>query len=96
MALAGTFAERGSSTKQRALLEQLDLFKSAMFDLEGCFKDMKGTGFFAPDVKKPTGPEKKKRALAAWSSGKEAISNYISIFNLGLMREANPIVIDGF
>ena len=36
--MSGTFAERGSSPKQRALLEQVALLKTAMSDLEGCVK----------------------------------------------------------
>ena len=34
--LAGSFAERGSSPKQKALLEQLAAFETAMTQLEGC------------------------------------------------------------
>ena len=89
--LAGTFAERGSSQKQRDLLDQLDNFKSAMFKMENCFKDMKGEGFFAADIKKPTGNDKKKQALEAWGAGTKALDAYVDIFNLGLMREVNTI-----
>lgn len=89
--LAGTFAERGSSEKQRKLLDQLDLFKGAMFKMENCFKDMKGEGLFAADIKKPTGSAKKKQALEAWDAGNKALNEYVDIFNLGLMREVNPI-----
>lgn len=55
---SGSFAERGSSAKQRALLEAKDEFVSAMSELEGCIKDRKGEGFFAPDIKMPTGSER--------------------------------------
>lgn len=89
--MSGTFAERGTSEKQRQLAEQLDKFKKAMFRMENCFKDMKEGGFFSATSKKYTGSEKKKQALQAWKEGKEALSEYIDIFNLGLMREVNPI-----
>ena len=32
-----------------------------MKSLEGCVKDMKGEGFFAADIKMPTGADKKKQ-----------------------------------
>ena len=89
--MSGTFAEKGTSEKQRQLSEQLEKFKKAMFKMENCFKDMKEGGFFSATLKKPTGGEKKKQALQAWKEGKEALDEYISIFNLGLMREVNPI-----
>ena len=89
--MAGTFAERGTSEKQRQLIEQLDNFKKAMFRMENCFKDMKEGGFFSATSKKYTGGEKKKQALQAWKEGSEALTEYVNIFNLGLMREVNPI-----
>lgn len=89
--MSGTFAERGTSEKQRQLSEQLDNFKIAMKSMEGCFKDMKGEGFFAADIKKPTGGAKKKQALQAWADGRKALKEYVDIFNAGLMREVNTI-----
>ncbi len=89
--MSGTFAERGTSEKQRQLAEQLVKFQKAMFKMENCFKDMKEGGFFSATLKKPEGAEKKKQALAAWKDGKDALTEYVDIFNLGLMREVNPI-----
>ena len=34
---SGSFAERGSSVKQRLLLDQIDIFKASMDDLEGLY-----------------------------------------------------------
>ena len=36
----------------------------AMKGLEGCVKDMKGEGFFAADIKMPTGSDRKKQVFA--------------------------------
>lgn len=36
-----------------------------MKGLEGCVKDMKGEGFFAADIKMPTGSDRKKQVFAA-------------------------------
>lgn len=35
-----------------------------MKGLEGCVKDMKGEGFFAADIKMPTGSDRKKQVFA--------------------------------
>jgi len=88
---SGTFAERGSSPKQRALSDQLDVFKSAMDELEGCIKDRPGQGFFAAKIKAPTGAAKKKQALEAFKKGKEAYNEYIKIANDGLMLELTKL-----
>eukprot|EP01041_Mallomonas_annulata_P008246 gene8246-16962_t len=89
--LAGSFAERGSSPKQRALTEQLEVFEKAINKLESSVRVTKGEGFFAADVQPPTGAEKKKKALEAWQEGKTALNNYIQIVNSGLMQELNAI-----
>ena len=75
---------------------ELESFKSAMFKLEGCFKDMKEDGFFGATIKKPTGTEKKKQALEAWKDATLAASSYVKVFNAGLMREVNTISVDGY
>lgn len=56
---SGTFAERGTSVKQRLLLEQKDLFATAMGDLEGCTKDRREGGLFGKEIKMPTGSARK-------------------------------------
>jgi len=56
---SGTFAERGTSIKQRLLLEQKDIFETAMGDLEGCIKDRREGGLFGKDIKMPTGSARK-------------------------------------
>eukprot|EP01035_Chromulina_nebulosa_P019782 gene19782-25722_t len=88
---AGTFAEKGVSPKQQALMAQEAAFEAEMFKLEGCIKDQKGEGFFAPDIKMPTGPARKYQAEEAWLNGKEALNKYIQIANDGLMFELNKI-----
>lgn len=59
--LSGTFAERGSSIKTRLLLDEEAAFSQAMASLEGCVKDIKGEGFFAPTTKMPTGEARTKQ-----------------------------------
>lgn len=88
---SGSFAERGSSTKQRLLLEQIDNFKVAMDDLEGCVKDRTEGGFFGKTIKMPTGKERKIQAQNSWTKGKEALNSYIKIANDGLMLELSKI-----
>jgi len=88
---AGSFAERGTSDKQRALMQQEELFAAAMGELEGCVKDRKGEGFFAADIKMPQGAARKKQGQEAWTKGKAAINEYITIANKGLMLELNKI-----
>eukprot|EP00600_Ochromonadales_sp_CCMP1393_P009591 CAMPEP_0174975654 /NCGR_PEP_ID=MMETSP0004_2-20121128/12567_1 /TAXON_ID=420556 /ORGANISM="Ochromonas sp., Strain CCMP1393" /LENGTH=229 /DNA_ID=CAMNT_0016226537 /DNA_START=58 /DNA_END=747 /DNA_ORIENTATION=- len=89
--LSGTFAERGTSSKTRLLQEQQENFATAMKSLEGCTKNMKGEGFFAPDIKMPTGGARDKQANEAWKAGKEALNAYLGIFNDGLMLELNKL-----
>jgi len=88
---AGSFAERGSSPKTKAMMEQEALFEEAMGNLEGCIKDRKGSGFFAADIKMPTGAAKKKLALESYAKAKESLNEYIKIGNTGLMLELNKI-----
>lgn len=88
---AGSFAERGSSPKTKAMMEQEALFEEAMGTLEGCIKDRKGNGFFAADIKMPTGAAKKKQALESYAKAKAALNEYITIGNNGLMLELNKI-----
>lgn len=88
---AGSFAERGSSPKNKAMMEQEALFEEAMGNLEGCIKDRKGNGFFAADIKMPTGAAKKKQASESYAKAKEALNEYIKIGNNGLMLELNKI-----
>jgi len=59
--LSGTFAERGTSIKTRLLVEEATKFSQAMVSLEGCVKDLKGEGFFAPTIKMPTGEARTKQ-----------------------------------
>eukprot|EP01031_Cornospumella_fuschlensis_P031593 gene31592-38181_t len=89
--LAGSFAERSSSAKTKALLEQESAFESAMSDLEGCVKDRKGEGFFAATKKAPTGKERTKQAKDAWARGMAALDQYVKILNEGLMLELNKV-----
>lgn len=89
--LAGSFAERAASPKQRALTEIEADFEKAMVGLEGCTKDMKGEGFFAATTKMPTGAARVKQAKQSWEAGKLAINNYIDTFNDGLMLELNKL-----
>jgi hypothetical protein len=88
---AGSFAERGSSPKTKAMMEQEALFEEAMGTLEGCIKDRKGNGFFAADIKMPTGAAKKTQALESYAKAKAALNEYITIGNSGLMLELNKI-----
>ena len=67
------------------------IFEVAMKSLENCVKDVKGEGFFAADIKMPTGAARKKQAQEAWKTGKDAFNDYIDITNRGLMRELNTI-----
>ena len=39
-----------------------------MKGLEGCVKDMKGEGFFAADIKMPTGNDRKKQVVTVFVS----------------------------
>jgi len=89
--LSGTFAERGTSPKQRALQEQLDLFTAAMGELENCIRDMPGDSFFSGKKKMPTGAERTKKAKAAYDAGKKAYNEYVTIFNEGLMLELTKL-----
>jgi hypothetical protein len=61
--LSSSFAERGSSPKQKALADLETTFELAMGDLEGCVKDRKGDGFFAQEIKIPTGEARKKQVI---------------------------------
>jgi len=63
---SGTFAERGTSTKQRLLLEQKDIFETAMGDLEGCVKDRREGGLFGKEIKMPTGSARKTQVSIYW------------------------------
>ena len=87
---SSSFAERGSSDKQRALLEQEQTFEAAMAALDSSVNDKKG-GFLQSDTLAPTGEARKKAATEAWLDGKKAINEYIRIANEGLMRELNKI-----
>lgn len=62
-----------------------------MTDLEGSTRDLKGKGFFAPDIKMPVGEARKKQAQESWEKGKKALNEYITIANTGLMLELNKI-----
>lgn len=88
---AGSFAERGTSPKTRAMLEQEQLFATSLRELEGSVKDIKGEGFFDPVVKAPTGAARKQAALAAWTKGKDALNEYVRLANDGLMFELNKL-----
>ena len=87
---SGSFAERGSSDKQRALLAQEAAFEAAMTVLDNAVNDKKG-GFFGGEVKAPTGAARKNLAVQAYADGKAALNEYIRIANEGLMRELNKI-----
>jgi hypothetical protein len=88
---SGSFAEKGVSPKQTAMMKQEEVFAAAMGELEGCVKDRKGAGFFDPVIKSPTGDARKKQATEAYASGKTALNEYIRLANEGLMRELNTI-----
>lgn len=85
---AGSFAEKGSSPKQKQLMEQEVLFETAMKKLEGCASKTPGSGFFASDV--PASKDKKV-ARQAYEDGKNALNEYIKVVNTGLMLELNKI-----
>ena len=51
-----------------------------MFKMEGCFKDMKGEGFFAPTVKKPQGKEKKKQVFVTFLWSMILLYFFVSFF----------------
>jgi hypothetical protein len=89
--LSGSFAERGVSPKQRLLLEKEKAFEAAMSELEGCIKDRRGEGFFAPDIKMPKGAERTKQAQKAYDAGKLALNEYVEAMNDGLMLELNKL-----
>ena len=91
--ISGSFAERGQSPKQTALLNKKLEFETVIGDLEGCIKDRKGDGFlfFAKDIKMPTGAERKKQALTAYAAGKTILNDYVNILNDGLMLELNKL-----
>ena len=57
---AGSFAERGTSPKTKSMMQQVELFRAALDDLEGCVKDRQ-EGFFSPVVKAPQGAARKKQ-----------------------------------
>ena len=78
---SGSFAERGSSDKQRSLLEQEQKFEAAMALLDGSVNDKAGGLFGTGAVKAPTGAARKTQALQAWNDGKAALNAYISIAN---------------
>ena len=61
---AGSFAERGSSPKQRAMMDQVENIRVALGDLEGSVKDRKGPGFFDPVVKAPTDDATRKKQVS--------------------------------
>jgi len=52
------------------------IFEVAMKSLENCVKDVKGEGFFAADIKMPTGAAKKKQGQEAWKAGKYSCLNW--------------------
>ena len=89
--LAGSFAERGSSDKQRTLMVHREEFVAAMAQLEGCVKDTKEPGFFGKTFKAPTGSARKQQASTAWAAGKIAFNEYVKDLNSGLMLELNPL-----
>ena len=59
--------------------------------LLGCVKVRREPGFFGGEIKIPEGGARKKQALDAWNTGKEAINQYITIANSGLMLELTQI-----
>lgn len=88
---AGSFAERGTSEKQRALMEQEVAVEEALKLLQGCTQDMKGEGFFAAKIKMPTGGERKIQAQKGYDMLRSALNTYIDITNKGLMLELNKL-----
>jgi hypothetical protein len=94
--LAGSFAERGSSEKQRLLMDQEQAFEQAFRVLQGTTKDMKdGDFFFSPTIKMPAGPARKKQAQEGLKSATESYNNFVTIANKGLMRELNKLPLAG-
>ena len=89
--LAGSFAEKGTSEKQRQMMEKEIKFEGAMKLLQGTTKDMKSEGWFAPDIKMPTGSARKKQAQEALQTSKEAYNEFVVLMNKGLMMELNKL-----
>jgi len=86
--LAGSFAERGSSPKQRSLMEQREIFLEAMDKLEGCVKDTKEPGFFGKTIK---ATKSRAQANDAYAKAKAAYNEYVTQLNSGLMLELVPL-----
>jgi hypothetical protein len=94
--VSGSFAERGTSEKQRILLEQEQAFEKAMRLLEGTTRDMKdGEFFFSPTIKMPTGAERKEQAKEGYAEAVQAYNKYITVANKGLMMELNKLPLAG-
>ena len=94
--LAGSFAERGTSEKQRQLMDQEQAFEQAFRLLEGTTKDLKdGDFFFSPTIKMPTGAARKKQAQEGLKSATEAYNKFVTITNKGLMMELNKLPLAG-
>lgn len=89
--LAGSFAERGTSEKQRVLMAHRDEFLAATEQLKGSVIDVKESGFFGKTIKAPTGNARKQQATAAFAAAKKAYNEYITDLNLGLMLELNKL-----
>lgn len=89
--LSGSFAEKGTSEKQRKMMEKELKFEEAMKLLQGTTKDMKGDGWFAADIKMPTGTARKKQAQEALQTAKETYNEFVVIMNKGLMMELNKL-----
>lgn len=89
--LSGSFAERGSSDKQRILMADREAFIAATEKLKGSVMDTKESGFFGKTIKAPTGAAQKQQASAALADAKKAYNAYIKDVNLGLMLELNKL-----
>jgi len=89
--LAGSFAEKGTSVKQRTLMEQEVKFEEAMKLMQGTTKDMPGDGWFAAKIKQPTGAARKKQAQAALQAAKMSYNEFVNVMNKGLMMELNKL-----
>lgn len=89
--LSGSFAERGSSDKQRLLMADREAFIVATEMLKGSVMDTKESGFFGKTIKAPTGAAQKQQASAALADATKAYNAYIKDINLGLMRELNTL-----
>jgi len=89
--LAGSFAERGTSEKQRVLMAHREEFLAATEQLRGSVMDVKEPGFFGKTIKAPTGSARKQQATAAFSAARTAYNAYIKDLNLGLMLELNKL-----